>query len=106
MSFRISQTQNKRSDDGNNQSGHRELFIRGSPSTSRTLSARTDQGIIKDQINQRSKLVHLSHGGKMDKIIKAPSQRQSSQRALGNFVRFMHSVILYYNPPPKKRERK
>ena len=92
MSFRISQ--NKRSDDGNNQSGHRELFIRGSPSTSRTLSARTDQGIIKDQISKRLKLAHLNHGGKMDKIIKAPGQRQSSQRVLANFVRIMHSVIL------------
>ena len=93
MSFRISQ--NKRSDDGNNQSGHRELFIRGSPSTSRTLSARTDQEIIKDQISKRLKLAHLNHGGKMDKIIKAPAgQRQSSQRVLANFVRIMQSVIL------------
>ena len=93
MRFRISQ--NKKSDDGNNLSGHRELFIRGSPSTSRTLSARTDQGIIKDQISKRLKLAQLSHGREMDKIIKAPAgQRQSSQRDLANFVRIMHSVIL------------
>ena len=96
MSFRISQS--KRSDDGNNQSGHRELFIRGSPSTSRTLSARTDQGIIKDQISKRLKLAHLNHGGKMDKIIKAPGQRQSSQRALANFAQFIQSVISLLPP--------
>ena len=96
MSFRI--YQNKRSDDGNNQSGHRELFIRGSPSTSRTLSARTDQGIIKDQISKRLKLAQLSHGREMDKIIKALGQRQSSQRALANFARFIQSVILLLPP--------
>ena len=43
---------------------------------------------------KRLKLAHLNHGGKMDKIIKAPGQRQSSQRVLANFVRIMHSVIL------------
>ena len=44
---------------------------------------------------KRLKLAHLSHGRKMDIIIKAPAgQRQSSQRVLANFVRIMYSVIL------------